>query len=343
MQKLMRVRDVILAVNQEYIRSAAQSDDYRTEPAFKLQGSYRNMNRIAEKVLPILNADELQALIVSNYQNDSQTLTSDTEANLLKFKELIGILTDDEQQRWDAIKRTFRQNVKMRGIAPDDKVGQVVAQLSSFSDGLDAIRGSLDSGLSDMLTHQEDLATAATQAAEAAAEEAAITAEEQQAVGPSAEESAITEHMGELLSQFAGLKTGLEAIGQTLSGGLDQVAGIAEKMADRPIQVSAPVAPPEAAPAEPLPEGVSEHLVRPEDAGDLSKITVVNKIPASVLDVMEQQFKLMHGWMEPILKQSQSHSAEILQLRELVADCLDDYRKLIGRMRVGRSQDEVED
>src|SRR5690606_23980583 len=43
MKKLMRVRDVVLTVNREYIRSAAQSDDYRTEPAFKLQGSYRNM------------------------------------------------------------------------------------------------------------------------------------------------------------------------------------------------------------------------------------------------------------------------------------------------------------
>ncbi|GIT29735.1 MAG: hypothetical protein Ct9H300mP1_17810 [Planctomycetaceae bacterium] len=58
MKKLMRVRDVILAVNREYIRSAAMSDDYRTEPAFKLQGSYRNMNRIAEKVVPIMNDDE---------------------------------------------------------------------------------------------------------------------------------------------------------------------------------------------------------------------------------------------------------------------------------------------
>ena len=120
MKKLMRVRDVILAVNREYIRSAAMSDDYRTEPAFKLQGSYRNMNRIAEKVVPIMNDDELQSLIVSNYENDSQTLTSDTEANLLKFKELIGALTEDELGRWDAIKKTFQQHVKMRGVGAAD-------------------------------------------------------------------------------------------------------------------------------------------------------------------------------------------------------------------------------
>jgi hypothetical protein len=38
MKKLLRVRDVVLRVNEEYIRSAAQSDAYRTEPAFKLAG-----------------------------------------------------------------------------------------------------------------------------------------------------------------------------------------------------------------------------------------------------------------------------------------------------------------
>jgi hypothetical protein len=41
----------LLKVNAEYIRSAAQADAYRTEPPFKLQGSYRNMNKIAEKVV----------------------------------------------------------------------------------------------------------------------------------------------------------------------------------------------------------------------------------------------------------------------------------------------------
>ena len=38
MKKLLRVREVVLRVNEEYIRSAAQADAYRTEPPFKLQG-----------------------------------------------------------------------------------------------------------------------------------------------------------------------------------------------------------------------------------------------------------------------------------------------------------------
>ncbi|MBX3437119.1 MAG: DNA repair ATPase, partial [Planctomycetaceae bacterium] len=91
MQKLMRARDVVLTMNRAYIESAAQHDDYRTEPPFLLQGSYRNMNRIAEKVLPVMNNQELETLIVSSYQNDAQTLTTGTEANLLKFKDLLGI------------------------------------------------------------------------------------------------------------------------------------------------------------------------------------------------------------------------------------------------------------
>ena len=53
--KLLKVRDIVLRVNRTYIRSAAQVDAYRTEPAFKLQGSYRNMNRIAEKILITLH------------------------------------------------------------------------------------------------------------------------------------------------------------------------------------------------------------------------------------------------------------------------------------------------
>ncbi|EMI52007.1 ATPase, AAA+ type, core domain protein [Rhodopirellula sallentina SM41] len=139
-RKLLRVRDVVLRVNRAYIRSAAQADAYRTEPPFKLQGSYRNMNRIAERVAPVMNDTELQTLIVSNYEQDAQTLTSDNEANVLKFKELMGILTPDEQARWDAIKYAFVESVRMAGMDSEDQVGQVMRQLASMRDGLESIR-----------------------------------------------------------------------------------------------------------------------------------------------------------------------------------------------------------
>lgn len=140
MRKLLRVRDVVLRVNRAYIRSAAQADAYRTEPPFKLQGSYRNMNRIAEKVAGVMNESELQSLIVSSYEQDAQTLTTDNEANVLKFKELMGILTTEEKERWDGIKYAFVESVRMQGLDSEDQAGQLMRQLASMRDGLESIR-----------------------------------------------------------------------------------------------------------------------------------------------------------------------------------------------------------
>lgn len=140
MRKLIRVRDVVLKVNRAYIRSAAQADHYRTEPPFKLQGSYRNMNRIAERVASVMNESELQSLIVSTYEQDAQTLTTDNEANVLKFKEIMGILTSEDQERWDSIKYAFVENVRMAGLDSSDQAGQLMRQLASMRDGLESIR-----------------------------------------------------------------------------------------------------------------------------------------------------------------------------------------------------------
>lgn len=140
MRKLLHVRDVVLRVNRAYIRSAAQADAYRTEPPFKLQGSYRNMNRIAERVAGVMNQNELQTLIVSNYEQDAQTLTTDNEANVLKFKEILGILSTDEKERWDSIKYAFVESVRMSGMDSEDQAGQLMRQLASMRDGLESIR-----------------------------------------------------------------------------------------------------------------------------------------------------------------------------------------------------------
>ena len=156
MKKLMRVRDVVLQVNREYIHSAAQADDYRTEPPFKLQGSYRNMNRIAEKVLPIMNDQELESLIRSSYENDAQTLTSDAEANLLKLYEMCGWMDQQQAARWKDIKKAFVKNVKLRGVGSDDQFGQVVMQLQGFADGLDEIRETISEGVKSLATSKAE-------------------------------------------------------------------------------------------------------------------------------------------------------------------------------------------
>lgn len=94
------------------------------------------MNRIAEKILPVMNDSELDNVILASYENDAQTLTSDAEANLLNWKELNHRITDEETERWNEIKKTFR---KSQLVKDDDQVGQVNLQLSNFADGLGEI------------------------------------------------------------------------------------------------------------------------------------------------------------------------------------------------------------
>ena len=148
MRKLLTVRDVVLNVNRLYIESAAQADEYRTEPAFKLQGSYRDMNKVAEQIRPVMNDEELRTLIRSHYNNQAQTLTSDAQANLLKLRLLMGELVDEELQRWEDIKRTFKRNLLLSGAAEDDGLGRVIAQMTTVSEGLESIRKAVDAGMS---------------------------------------------------------------------------------------------------------------------------------------------------------------------------------------------------
>ena len=98
------------------------------------------MNRIAERVAAVMNEAELQSLIVSNYEQDAQTLTTDNEANVLKFKEIMGILNAQEKERWDAIKYAYVESVRMSGMDSEDQAGQLMRQLAAMRDGLESIR-----------------------------------------------------------------------------------------------------------------------------------------------------------------------------------------------------------
>lgn len=138
LQRLLSVRDVVLRVNQQYIASAAQSDKYRTEPPFKLQGSYRNMNKLAEKISAVMNDFELNRLINDHYLGEAQLLTTGAEENLLKLAELRGTMTEEQQQRWQQIKRDFMRNKSLGGDSAD--VGnRVVAQLADLVESIQAL------------------------------------------------------------------------------------------------------------------------------------------------------------------------------------------------------------
>ncbi len=144
LKKIIAVRDIILKVNTEYIVSAGQADEYRTEPSFKLQGSYRDMNKIAEKILPVMNDKEVETVILSHYQNEAQTLTTGAEANILKFKEMYGVLSDQEGLRWEEIKESFKRNNKLKGMGTDQQTANIILQMEEIAKGLLGIKDVLN-------------------------------------------------------------------------------------------------------------------------------------------------------------------------------------------------------
>jgi len=142
LKKLFRVQRVLGMVNAEYIRSASMEDAYRTEPPFKLQGSYRNMNKLAEKVVGAMNDEELEQLVDDHYQSESQTLTTGAEQNLLKLAEMRGRMTDAQRARWEEIKREYRR-LKTMGGAEDDPVVRVTGTLSGLGAQLEMIQSAI--------------------------------------------------------------------------------------------------------------------------------------------------------------------------------------------------------
>ncbi|MGN9837326.1 DNA repair ATPase [Nonomuraea sp. H19] len=131
--KLVRVQEVVLANNQAYIASAAQSDAARTEPPYRLQGSYRNMNKLAERIVPAMNDAELDAVIDDHYRGEAQTLTTDAEANLLKLAELRGRLTPAQAERWAQIKSAYLR-AKALGGGDDDPMARAVGAIGLLAD-----------------------------------------------------------------------------------------------------------------------------------------------------------------------------------------------------------------
>jgi MoxR-like ATPase len=190
LSKMLVCRDVLLAVNGEYVRSASMDDRYRTEPPFKLQGSYRNMNKLAEKIVAVMNDDELQRVIDDHYRSESQTLTSGAEQNLLKLAELRGRMGEDEAERWEQICKTFQRN-KMSGGDQDDPVMKVTSTLSGLGQRLEEIG--------------ETLAAAATQS-DAAAK-----------AGRAAEKKRADAMVAQLSTQLAELNNGLQSTVSALS------------------------------------------------------------------------------------------------------------------------------
>ncbi|MCV6611007.1 MAG: DNA repair ATPase [Amphritea sp.] len=127
LRKMLRIQQVVLTVNQQYIASAATAEQYRTEPPFKLQGSYRNMNKLAEKVVSVMTDGELETLINDHYIGEAQTLTQGAEENLLKLAELRGLLDEESEERWETIKLRFTRSLESG--EGEDAMDRVVKQM----------------------------------------------------------------------------------------------------------------------------------------------------------------------------------------------------------------------
>ncbi|MBE98797.1 DNA repair ATPase [Flavobacterium coralii] len=147
LDKIIKVRNVVLKANAAYIASAAMEDAYRTEPPFRLQGSYRDMNKLVAKIVPVMNDEEVDTLLLSHYRNETQTLTSAAEANLLKYKEMTGSLNEDEKARWASIKETFVKNNKLKGFGDRNEMALMLSQVAEFTEHLEGIKDILKKGI----------------------------------------------------------------------------------------------------------------------------------------------------------------------------------------------------
>jgi hypothetical protein len=105
------------------------------------------MNKLAEKIVPIMNEQELDQLIIDHYLNQAQTLTTGAEANLLKFREIIGKISPEQRTRWEEIKRTFKRNLVLGAAGNDNVAGQLIGQISTLADGLGEIRSAVELGI----------------------------------------------------------------------------------------------------------------------------------------------------------------------------------------------------
>jgi hypothetical protein len=243
------------------------------------------MNRMAERIVPIMNDAELQTLITSSYENDAQTLTSETESNLLKFRELLEILSEDEAKRWENIKRGYCQNIKMKGIGSDDQAAHVIAQLSGFNDQLEALRTTLIEA-----------------------------AQESRIAGQSTEDQrseAFTREIGELNKTIL------------------QVGDSLQNLAPAPVEPAA---------ESPADRGPSPIDLANDPTTELHRITVQHKVPRSILQVLRNQFELMHQWMEPTFVQTQQQTDELKELRTAIDTCIASYSTLVGELESAPKQ-----
>lgn len=76
----------------------------------------------------MMNEEELRTLILSHYENESQTLTTGAEYNFLKFKQLIGVISEEENIRLQDINAIYVRNLRLKGMG-NNQMAQMLDQM----------------------------------------------------------------------------------------------------------------------------------------------------------------------------------------------------------------------
>ena len=100
-----------------------------------------------------------------------------------------------------------------------------------------------------------------------------------------------------------------------------------------------PVAPPPVT----LPEPSDDAPPRPDDRVHATpphrqEITVINKVPATFLYILKEQFGLMQRWLEPITRLAAGQEAKLEQVAAAIADLTAQYERTIERLENSRDQ-----
>ena len=127
----MQVRNVLLAVNAAYIASASADDALRGEPPFLLQGSYRNMARIAARILPAMTLGEVDALVAEHYHAEAQTLASAGTWNLAKLGQVRGTADATQLAHLDELRKRWRE-----ASVGSDPMGAMASSLRGIAEVL---------------------------------------------------------------------------------------------------------------------------------------------------------------------------------------------------------------
>ena len=151
--------------------------------------------------------------------------------------------------------------------------------------------------------------------------------EEDRPVEPDLQNSAANEALAGLIAeQLSGLQSGLAEINSSLSEAVEWGRESFSSTANTRGETAGP---------KKTPDPVSS---TEEDDHAPQKITIVNKVPPTVVAVLKQQFKVMRAWMQPVHEATQEQRRENKRLLTHLEECTRLYQQLINRIE-GSSAD----